>query len=1095
MTHQDAMKENDAVAQKPCRRHSRLWWIAHAMIVPTLFVVLAALWFATGYRSLPIATPFIEQELNRQVSPSVTTIEGVLVHLDAARGTLVVEVQGISVLDAQRQQEHVRFPAIRMRLVTRPLLRGRLKLRELGVVKPVIMVNRDEEGAVKVAVSAESATKSADAGIAVETMLAGLQRLGLRSIKLHDGEIRFMSKGKSAVLHAPLVTLGVARSQHGGVELSLALSLQTLEKSASLEGKVWLKDKQQGMEVTAHWQDVPLVTFAPLHPVLSVLDDSNAEISGELSATLNNQAKLMNADVAITHVRGSLNDEKLFADSLHIEDMRAHVVVEREGELITLKKFYLKAPKGAFFEGSAKAEYIKAEDREETQTAFDDVLIPEYEMQDVTFTPKDGYVLSAQLQAYLVALADLKHFWPSALAPMSRAWVVANITQGRIPHAQLHVHITPEMLLQRPLPPEFLSAAIQVEGATVHYLSKMPSITDIHGVVSFTGNRMDVEVASGKTLQQTVVRDAFVSIPDFFDMQHGIPLEVDAPLVSNGEDIATALDEQHLHLARSVQLRADALQGTVDGRLQLRLPLYSSAIVGNTKPFDELVEYRVDATLEGVTQDKIQGKWDISKLKGTFLAQKGEVVIEGSGAINNVPLSIKVRNALVAPAVDTTQEAIYETRYQVKGNASPEQLQTLGVGKIPLVSGVLGVDAEIVETSQQPTMTKANIDLRDANVEIPVLQWQKPRGVAASLSLTHHANDKLDMLQDVILKSSGIFLQGDIDIAKHNKEISRMVLPQFRYGRSDMRVEYRVDAKGRMRVQLRGAVADASPWVGEEQDPNAVLTPEQKQQLAQPIEDPTKKLRHMQVDMQVNRLETGKDRYLDRFRAVFACDDVCHTMDVSAYTKDGKPFSWIIMNSAGKRVLRAHAPDAGEVLRALGVTKHVHSGLAELEGSFDDTRDNHPFAGRFIMKDFTVTDAPILTRLLSLMSLSGLANALTGEGMGFTKMSMNLGFADGTLRVDEGKSYGTAVGITMKGTLQPFAKRVDMQGTLVPAYAANSILGKIPVLGKLLTGGEGGGIIAANFSVRGNTVDPSVLVNPLSLLTPGFLRKLFDIAD
>jgi uncharacterized protein YhdP len=1087
--------KDDVPSVKSCRRHSRLWWIAHAMLVPTLLLVLAALWLATGYRSLPIATPFIEQELNRQVSPSVTNIDGVLVHLDAARGTLVVEVQGISILDAQRTQEHIHFPAIRMRLVTRPLLRGRLKLRELGIVKPVIMVNRDEEGAVKVAVAAQDEVKTADAGMAVESMLAGLQRLGLRSVKLHDGEIRFASKGRTAVLHAPLVTLGVARSHKGGVEVSIALSLQTAEKSAYLEGNVWLKDKQQGMDVSARWQDVPLVTFAPLHPALSVLDDSNAEVSGNVSATLNNQAKLLYAEANITHMRGSLNDEKLFADSLNIEDMRAQVVVEREGELITLKKLYLKAPKGAFFEGSAKAEFIKAEDRVETQTAFDDILIPEYEMQDVTFTPKDGYVISAQLQAYLVSLADLKHYWPSALAPMSRAWVVANITEGRIPQAQLNVHITPEMLLQRPLPPEFLSAAIQVEGATVHYLSTMPSITDINGVVSFTGNRMDVEAVSGKTLNQTSVHNAFVSIPDFFDLQHGIPLEVDASLASNGTDIATALDEQHLHLARSVQLRADALQGTVDGRLQLHLPLYSGAIVGNTKPFDELVDYRVDAKLEGVTQDKIQGKWDISKLKGSFLAQKGEVVIEGSGAINKVPLTIKVRNALVTPAVDAEHEAIYETRYQVKGNATPEQLQVLGVGKIPLVSGVLGVDAEIVETNQQPTMTKATIDLRDANVEIPVLQWQKPRGVAASASFVHHADAKQDMLQGLVLKSSGLFIQGDVDIAKRDNEISRLALAQFRYGHSDLRVDYRHENGGAMRITLSGAVADVSPWVGDEEDADKPLTPEQKQQQAQPIEDPTKKLHYMQLDMQVNRLETGKNRYLERVRAVVACDVICRNMDVSAYTKDGKPFSWIVMNSAGKRVLRAHAPDAGEVLRALGVTKHVHSGLAELEGSFDDTRDNHPFSGRFVMKDFTVTDAPILTRLLSLMSLSGLANALTGEGMGFAKMSMNVGYADGALRVDEGKSYGTAVGITVKGTLQPFAKRVDMQGTLVPAYAANSILGKIPVLGKLLTGGEGGGIIAANFSVRGNTVDPSVLVNPLSLLTPGFLRKLFDIAD
>jgi len=45
-----------------------------------------------------------------------------------------------------------------------------------------------------------------------------------------------------------------------------------------------------------------------------------------------------------------------------------------------------------------------------------------------------------------------------------------------------------------------------------------------------------------------------------------------------------------------------------------------------------------------------------------------------------------------------------------------------------------------------------------------------------------------------------------------------------------------------------------------------------------------------------------------------------------------------------------------------------------------------------------------------------------------------------------------------------------------------------------LNGGEkGGGLVAFNFSMKGSTDDPEVTMNPLSALTPGFLRHLFDI--
>ena len=73
---------------------------------------------------------------------------------------------------------------------------------------------------------------------------------------------------------------------------------------------------------------------------------------------------------------------------------------------------------------------------------------------------------------------------------------------------------------------------------------------------------------------------------------------------------------------------------------------------------------------------------------------------------------------------------------------------------------------------------------------------------------------------------------------------------------------------------------------------------------------------------------------------------------------------------------------------------------------------------------------------------------------------------------------------------------VDIRGTVVPAYALNSVLGHIPVLGDLLTGGEkGGGVFAANYSMSGTIDEPKILVNPLSALTPGFLRKVFGVFE
>jgi len=60
------------------------------------------------------------------------------------------------------------------------------------------------------------------------------------------------------------------------------------------------------------------------------------------------------------------------------------------------------------------------------------------------------------------------------------------------------------------------------------------------------------------------------------------------------------------------------------------------------------------------------------------------------------------------------------------------------------------------------------------------------------------------------------------------------------------------------------------------------------------------------------------------------------------------------------------------------------------------------------------------------------------------------------------------------------------------------VLGRIPVIGALgdaIMGGEGKGIFAARYSIKGPYDNPNVTLNPLSILTPGFLRGLFDIFD
>ena len=95
------------------------------------------------------------------------------------------------------------------------------------------------------------------------------------------------------------------------------------------------------------------------------------------------------------------------------------------------------------------------------------------------------------------------------------------------------------------------------------------------------------------------------------------------------------------------------------------------------------------------------------------------------------------------------------------------------------------------------------------------------------------------------------------------------------------------------------------------------------------------------------------------------------------------------------------------------------------------------------------------------------------------------------MKIEDAVAFGTAVGVTMSGTVD--SSDINLTGSVAPAYALNSLPGKIPVVGSLLSGEEGGGLFSVSYSITGKTDNPETSFNPASLLTPGIFRKIFEV--
>ena len=142
--------------------------------------------------------------------------------------------------------------------------------------------------------------------------------------------------------------------------------------------------------------------------------------------------------------------------------------------------------------------------------------------------------------------------------------------------------------------------------------------------------------------------------------------------------------------------------------------------------------------------------------------------------------------------------------------------------------------------------------------------------------------------------------------------------------------------------------------------------------------------------------------------------------------------------------------------------------------------------------DFKLKEVPALTKLLTLASLQGIADLLTGEGIRFNEFEMIFNNKDGLMTIEEIYSLGPSISILMDGYIQK-DDLVSLRGTLVPATTVNKVIGSIPVIGDLLVGKKAGeGVFGVSFKIKGYPDDLKTTVNPIKTLTPRFITRTLE---
>ena len=168
------------------------------------------------------------------------------------------------------------------------------------------------------------------------------------------------------------------------------------------------------------------------------------------------------------------------------------------------------------------------------------------------------------------------------------------------------------------------------------------------------------------------------------------------------------------------------------------------------------------------------------------------------------------------------------------------------------------------------------------------------------------------------------------------------------------------------------------------------------------------------------------------------------------------------------------------------------SGFEEGDLDFYSIKKNGKSNSTLKIDNFKIQKIPVLAKLLTLASLQGIADLLTGEGIRFTDFEMKFSSINEIMTIEEMYAIGPAISILMEGYLES-DKLISLRGTLVPATTINKTISAIPLIGDILVGQKvGEGVFGVSFKIKGPPEKLETTVNPIKTLTPRFITRTLE---
>ncbi len=940
--------------------------------------------------------------------------------------------------------EIVHFPEVIVTVAPLALLTGDVRLESIRLMQPEIALERDVRG--KIALRTGGA-RSGGQGRFIAMLLDRLSGgppdraaqpfAALQSIEIAGGSITLADRATRQVWRGEALQSALRR-RPGGIAASLTVTLQSGINTARIAGRAVYRRAAGKILGDLTFDDLDPAIAASAWKPLAALENLKMPLSGKISFAGSDAGRFDSGTLEIDGGAGTIGVPGVYRNPVRIKAMHLSVVLKQGAQVAEIRRL---------------------------QVVLGDTAAS---ISGTVRQSGDGLTVDGTASLTGFGVGAFRRLWPAEVGPGARRWIVRNVGAGRVKQAETRFRLSlrsgekPAVQLHR------LAGQFGFDGLTVRLPGSLPELRDANGDARFDSEKIDFRFERAR-LGRSVVSAGSARIGGLGGNAEKI--DIDGTIEGPVQDLLRLVDRKSLASVQKLGADTASISGRARLRLKTGFPLVESLSLGN-------VAFAAEAQLHEISWPKALFGLDIAKGRFGLTVGKTGFKLEGQSRIAGAPAKLSWHEKF------GTVSKSWRRRLSLKGATTPKVLLAAGLDVRRFLSGPFHADMTVSDFDNGRTVMDGTYDFRRSRLTVPGLDIVKPpkQPARGSVSLVV-AKGRLTAVSRFSLQSSPVTVKGKATLERNGRTLRRLTLDRLATGRTNLSVILERHTETGRRLRLTGKSLDLAPFLEKKPAKSKRAGPARRRVL--PIVEP------LDINFKVDRLFLSKELPLWSAAGAARHDgkDI-RRLRLSAALPSGKSLSLRLTPVGGGQTIKFSSDDGGGALRALGIVDSLRGGLLSVQAVRRPSLKDKPISGTLKLKRFDIERAPAVARFFAAAERRRIDGTIRMQ-----RLEMKFDLQGDRFLIRNGQAYSSLIGVTASGRIDRKKRDVRLRGTLVPLYALNSIFGKVPIIGDLLVGEKGSGLLAAHFTVKGTLDKPKFNVNPVSLLAPGAIRRIFNFGS